>query len=233
MIITAKNQNIKLKINQPPKSTLPNSWDDMVAAYGQGYMYPPPTGQTTSYRVGDDAWVEQNIFAAARAAQKLKVFNTLVDFVTLQNNNVFGNKNRFTDTAGGQEYGTGSNGSVANYIIDHYTGLGIYYYNGGGTLLWNDEIDDAVNLTYNGWSDYFLPSTNQYRSILQFISAGVLNYPPFNYSTTTYIRTSTSTSADYVLAFRPWGSNLNNYIEYRQAKSNTGMRAPYFMRKHF
>jgi hypothetical protein len=66
------------------------------------------TGQTTSYRTGDDGDLEEG-----RAT----------DFFTLATNNPFGNTNRFTDELGGSTY-------TNNIVIDWST-----YDNIGGTVL--------------------------------------------------------------------------------------------------
>ena len=52
--------------NQTVISSVPSTWSEMVAEYGQGYPYAPLTGQTTSYRTGDDANIESTIFSPAR-----------------------------------------------------------------------------------------------------------------------------------------------------------------------
>ena len=86
------------------------------------------TGQTTSYRTGDDGDIE-----AGRD----------VDFFTLASNNPFGNTNRFTDELGGATY-------TNNIVIDWstYNGTNVLGYyrrlvSSGGVFdyIWNDAID--------------------------------------------------------------------------------------------
>ena len=89
---------------------------------------PLKTGQTTSYRTGDDGDLE-----AGR----------LTSFLVLPCNNSFGNTDRFTDSVGGQVYGAG-NGSLADYVIDHATGLG-WYRLMQGTSDWDNSIDDSLS----------------------------------------------------------------------------------------
>ena len=87
------------------------------------------TGQTVSYRTGDDGDIE-----AGRAT----------DFLTLASNNPFGNTNRFTDELGGQTY-------TNNIVIDWST------YNGTDVLgysrvnqqaTWDDAIDNCLAYSF-------------------------------------------------------------------------------------
>ena len=96
------------------------------------------TGQTTSYRTGDDGDLEKG-----RAT----------DFFTLESNNPFSNTNRFTDELGGQDY-------TNNIIIDWTTYEGsevLGYYNGDMTTDrdWNTAIDWGLALSVgtftSGW----------------------------------------------------------------------------------
>lgn len=95
------------------------------------------TGQTTSYRTGDDGDIE-----AGRATS----------FSVLASNNPFGNTNRFTDELGGQTY-------TKNIVIDWST------YNGSTVLgykrtlqtsaTWNNAIDSCLLVSItpytSGW----------------------------------------------------------------------------------
>lgn len=98
------------------------------------------TGQTTSYRTGDDGDIE-----AGRD----------VSFLILAENNPFGNTNRFTDELGGQTY-------TNNIVIDWSTYNGskvLGYYrrllNTGGVTYdfsWNDAIDKALTHSVTGFT---------------------------------------------------------------------------------
>jgi hypothetical protein len=129
------------------------------------------TGQTTSYRTGDDGDIE-----AGRATS----------FTVLASNNPFGNTNRFTDTAGGTAYAN-------NIVIDWST------YNGTtvngwyrlarpatGVYTWNQAIDAALAFTIGtfttGWR---LANLMEYSSLFNFGNSPVnkLNYSPFNLTT--------------------------------------------------
>ena len=142
------------------------------------------SGQTTSYRTGDDGDIE-----AGRAT----------DFFTLSTNNPFGNTNRFTDELGGSTY-------TNNIVIDWST-----YDNGAGTVLgyyrvynasnvnWNTAIDNSlthsVGTFTSGWR---LPNRAEMFNILLH-EGGVLGYPlnyaPFNINLATVFYTSTSVNA--------------------------------------
>jgi hypothetical protein len=123
------------------------------------------TGQTTSYRTGDDGDIE-----AGRATS----------FSVLEKNNPFGNTNRFTDELGGQTY-------TNNIVIDWstYNGtnvLGWYRTPSVANVTWNDAIDSALALsigTYTtGWR---LPNAMEFGSIMNWGLTSALNYTPFNF----------------------------------------------------
>lgn len=133
---------------------------------------PIQTGQTTSYRTGDDGDHQ-----AGR----------LVDFYTLQEANVFGNTNRFTDELGGQDY-------VEQYLIDHATGLG-WRTNTFVTDSWNPAIDAINASTHAGFEDWRMPNINELAQMKDYaLEVGWNNvFKPdddgtvFYYSSTTYI----------------------------------------------
>lgn len=98
------------------------------------------TGQTISYRTGDDGDLEKGRGTS---------------FFTLISNNPFGNTNRFTDELGGQTY-------TNNIVIDWSTYNGskvLGYYrrllNTGGVTYdfsWNDAIDKALTHSVTGFT---------------------------------------------------------------------------------
>jgi hypothetical protein len=122
------------------------------------------TGQTVSYRTGDDGDLEVGR-------------NT--SFTVLAENNPFGNTNRFTDELGTQTY-------TKNIVIDWST------YDGSTVLgwrrtapenvVWTAAVDQALAISIapftSGWR---LPNINELYSVKQIKStANVLNYAPFN-----------------------------------------------------
>jgi hypothetical protein len=143
------------------------------------------TGQTTSYRTGDDGDLE-----AGRAT----------DFFTLASNNPFGNTNRFTDELGGSTY-------TNNIVIDWstYDGSTVLGWdrriNLTGTYVsvaWATAIDNAfahsVGTFTNGWR---LPnSIEQFSLFWHTNSSGGTNdgmsYAPFNLTGNVAIWSSTS-----------------------------------------
>lgn len=93
------------------------------------------TGQTTSYRTGDDG-----DFEAGRAT----------DFFTLASNNPFGNTDRFTDELGGQTY---TNNIVIDWsTFDGTTVLGYRRTDNGVNINWNDAIDGALAVSIGSFT---------------------------------------------------------------------------------
>lgn len=133
------------------------------------------TGQTTSYRTGDDGDIE-----AGR--------NT--SFTVLAENNPFGNTNRFTDELGGQTY-------TNNIVIDWST------YDGSTVLgwlrtsqaiaIWNTAIDTALTVSIGtfttGWR---LPNVIEIMTIANYSVQRPLNYAPFNLNNTSSYWTGTT-----------------------------------------
>lgn len=133
---------------------------------------PIKTGQTTSYRVGDDGDLEKG---------------RLVSFLTLDCNNGFGNTNRFTDTLGGQTYAN-------DLVVDWATGL-MWYRVLSGLVNWNTAIDNCEASAQAGYTNWRLPNMSEMISIVNCGVSGGLNYSPFNITaltTSAYIWTSTT-----------------------------------------
>ena len=122
------------------------------------------TGQTTSYRTGDDGDLQEG-----RAT----------DFFTLAVNNPFGNTNRFTDELGGTAY---SNDIVIDWST--YNGssvLGYYIGDSNTARNWNDSIDWALALSVGTFtSGWRLPNFREIANICNASSTSLLNYAPFN-----------------------------------------------------
>jgi hypothetical protein len=139
------------------------------------------TGQTTSYRTGDDGDIE-----AGR----------LVDFSTLASNNPFGDTRRFTDELGTQTY-------TKNIVIDWstYDGsnvLGYYKVVNGADVTWNTAIDSALALSIVGFTTgWRLPNKREMENICNYQLTQLLNYSPFNLAgftiwiSTTYLASTT------------------------------------------
>lgn len=151
----------------------PSAKNINLSDYQSGIAYQRPllTGQTTSYRTGDDAWnVANNPYSAAPANPTH--IATLVDFTTLAENNAFGNTNRFTDDAGGQTYAN-------SYIIDHHTGIG-WYRNTTNSTNWTDSIDAAETSTLLGFTNWKIPNITELLSICDYGLLRSLDYGIFS-----------------------------------------------------
>jgi hypothetical protein len=120
------------------------------------------TGQTTSYRTGDDGDIE-----AGRA----------VSFSVLSANNPFGNTNRFTDELGTQTY-------TNNIVIDWSTYDGSVvngYYRVITNATWNNAIDQCLALSVGTYtSGWRLVNRNELETIYNNELVLGLNYAPFN-----------------------------------------------------
>ena len=120
------------------------------------------TGQTTSYRTGDDGDLQ-----AGRD----------VDFFTLNYTNPFGNTNRFTDDLGGSAY-------TNNIVIDWstYDGAEVlgYYRIKQGANVWSDAVANALALSIStftsGWR------LTNFKELLNLYKIGnrAMNYSPIN-----------------------------------------------------
>jgi hypothetical protein len=126
------------------------------------------TGQTTSYRTGDDP----NL-GTGRATS----------FSVLAANNPFGNTNRFTDELGGSTY---TNNIVIDWsTYDGSTVLGWYRLKrpATGSYTWNQAIDNALTFTIgtftSGWK---LANMMEYLSLVNWgnTPANKINYAPFS-----------------------------------------------------
>jgi hypothetical protein len=123
------------------------------------------TGQTTSYRTGDDGDLERG---------------RNVSFTVLAENNPFGNTNRFTDELGTQTY-------TKNIVIDWstYDGSTVLGYRRTVTnnQSWNNAIDGALAVSIapftTGWR---MTNRNELLNLFLLNQSNVLNYSPFNIS---------------------------------------------------
>jgi hypothetical protein len=141
------------------------------------------TGQTTSYRTGDDGDIE-----AGR----------LSSFDRLKANNPFENDLRFTDENGEQTYGN-------DIVIDWstYDGSAVLgYYKGdiSTSRLWNDAIDWGVALSVGTFtSGWRLANVREIINIANFSISPCLNYAPFSTSSDFYTSTTWNILSDRAL----------------------------------
>ena len=137
------------------------------------------SGQTTSYRTGDDGDLE-----VGRAT----------DFTTLASNNPFGNTNRFTDELGGTTY---TNNIVIDWsTYDGTTVLGLSRVAIATGNTWNQAVDNSlaysVGTFTSGWR---LPNMKEIFNLINYAnnSDNFLNYSPLNLSSTSRIYWSANT----------------------------------------
>lgn len=174
-------------------------WEQMTAAFGRGYLFPEPN-QVTSFRTGDESNIESTIFSSARAANDLKMKNSLASFFVLNNTNSFGTLVRHTDELGTEVF-------TNNLLIDNLTGL-MFYTVLQSTDIWNDAIDAALASTQSGFSDWFMASFSQMHSIYSLGSGTDIgyNFAPFSIATSTLLHTSTTDSNPTTNAISTRGS---------------------------
>ena len=160
------------------------------------------TGQTTSYRTGDDGDIE-----AGR--------NT--SFTVLAENNPFGNTNRFTDELGGQTY-------TKNIVIDWstYDGSTVFGFRRTTTFNnWNGAIDGSLIVSIapftSGWR---LPNIKELINLANYSLSQVFNYSPFN--NTNALHSSTTDASNTANFFY---ANINGQMQ-STGKTGTGYYIP-------
>ena len=140
--------------------------------------------QRTSYRIGDIGWHVQNgtfeyiddpINFQYRA--ELDFTAGANSFYRLKNNNVFGNKNRFTTSIGTPASDGNAtfvladfNGAINGYVIDHLTGLGydiLSNVNFAGN--WIGAVDFGVNSVFGGFSDWYMIGVEHLFSVVNLL----------------------------------------------------------------
>jgi hypothetical protein len=154
------------------------------------------TGQTTSYRTGDDGDIE-----AGRDS----------NFTTLVENNPFGNTNRFTDELGGATY---TNNIVIDWsTYDGATVLGWYRVNNGIDINWAGAIAGALATSIGtfttGWR---LPNATELFSLLIWSGGLPLNYSPFNLSSTVAYWTGTNNATSALAVVNNLTLNMFRFI---------------------
>jgi hypothetical protein len=137
------------------------------------------TGQTTSYRTGDDGDIE-----AGRATS----------FTVLASNNPFGNTNRFTDELGGQTYTNDIVIDWSTYNGTNVLGLSRVAIATGNT--WNQAVDNSLSYSVGTFtSGWRLPNMKEIFNLVDYGSNNnsFLNYSPINLSSLGRIYWSSNT----------------------------------------
>lgn len=186
-----------MTIEVPPSATIP---------CGQTLM---KTGQTTSYRTGDDGDLESG---------------RLTSFSVLPSNNPFGNTSRFTDELGGSTY---TNDWVIDWsTFDGSTVLG-YYRVASSTVNWDNAIDQCLANTFGTFTGCRLTNVTEFINIMnreQAFTVSGLNYAPFNIASAEFWLSNTlggsSTNKFHSFNFNlginfGGGTNLKKYIPVR------------------
>ena len=155
------------------------------------------TGQTTSYRTGDDGDLE-----AGRADS----------FTVLASNNPFGNTNRFTDELGTQTYTNRIRIDWSTYDGTNVLG----YYQLASPLLqtWAQAIDWGLALSIGTFtSGWRLPNINELMNLMNWSLSANLNYSPFSIATLSHF-TSTTNNNDTLSALIVLSNSTNSILNY-------------------
>ena len=163
------------------------------------------TGQTTSYRTGDDGDLE-----AGRAT----------DFTTLATDNPFGNTNRFTDTLGGTSYAN-------NIVIDWstYDGATVLGYKRTyqSNALWAASIDGCLTVSIGAFtSGWRMWNIRECVNIFNFGNAFTNPFPSAFSTPNTYLWLSNTNDVDTTQAYMV---ALESQITYRRLPK-TGASIP-------
>lgn len=185
------------------------------------------SGLNVSYHTNDEADIfSDGWFVYNPTIGQNSVYQTITNFTTLANNNVFGNKLRFTNTSGGAAATSGDRN-----FIDHLTGL-MWYVNGNqnvSVLNWSETLDDATGFSFGGFSDWKVPPLKVWMSVANYGINGVpLIYAPFNMNTYSYF-SSTTVRNSTTNAFSFVNSSLG--IISSQAKTTTSNRRRTWVRR--
>jgi hypothetical protein len=173
------------------------------------------SGQTTSYRTGDDGDLE-----AGRATS----------FSVLSADNPFGNTNRFTDELGGTTY---TNNIVIDWsTYDGSTVLGISRVAIATGQTWNTAIDDSLSYSVGTFtSGWRLPNIREIMNLMNFANDqnNILNYSPLNLSSSGRVYWSSTTN----LAATTQAYVLNNVGVMNLASKTTSTSYTYFRVRTF
>lgn len=158
------------------------------------------TGQTTSYRTGDDGDIEPG-----RATSFLVLSSAPLH--TNGSATLNTSTNRFTDTLGGQTY---ANNIVLDWSTwDGSTVLGYYRLLNATNVTWNTAIDSALAFSTGGFSSgWRLPNKGDFENIFDYEQTFGLSYAPFSLPNNS-IWTSTTYKASTTLAYMHSGSWIN------------------------
>lgn len=163
------------------------------------------TGQTVSYRTGDDGDIQSG---------------RNIDFFRLPENNPFGNTNRFTDELGGQKYSNNIVIDWSTYEVSSGEVLGYSRKNNKSGLTWDDAIEQALAFSVGSFtSGWRLPNIREIQNLFLWDVSQLINtasqfsYDPFY---TTFVNTATFWSSTTLPAATGFAmvSNAAHRIDY-------------------
>jgi len=159
---------------------------------------PVKTGQTISYALEDDGAEQEG---------------RLINFLTLECDNIHGNRDRLTDSVGGQDY-DGTNGDIPDYMEDHSQHRA-FQFNAGFSVFplatWTVALAAAAAHDNGTFSNFRIPNINTLWVLLNSGATGTrFNYAPINNASTSWFIWSSTTDPD--------NSILANFL---QATGNT------------
>ena len=144
---------------------------------GIAYDRPGTSGRTTSYHPEDEGdnlanGVYNYTGPVSPVSYARQDYAHATPFLKLIDNNAFGNKDRFTDDAGGQTYAN-------DYMIDHITGLGWYMIK-QGTSNWATALNNAASSSAVGFNDWRIPYLKEVLTLVNSEILNTFNYSPWN-----------------------------------------------------
>jgi hypothetical protein len=161
------------------------------------------SGDTNIYHAGD----EGSLFAAGWFDYTPPTYPVsyaqLDTFTTLLDNNIWGNKNRFTDRSGSTPATSGN-----RVFQEHLKGHEIYIAGTGSGTAWTDALDAAEAFSDGTFSDWHVPSEAILRSWANYNTSSPLNYAPFNL--TVNLWSCTTNYADTTQARRFTAAGFSN-----------------------
>ena len=169
------------------------------------------TNQTNIYRSRDDGdRLSNGDYDVISPSKGIPVKADPNDRAKLLTLNKFGNYDLWTDDVGGQEYGTGSNGSTANILDNHL--IGRHFWDQVLSATWNTLVDNSP--TVGAYSNLYLCNARelQHAVIMDNGIANRLNYAPWNNGTFTLIVSSSTKVQNFN---SKWGCETNvgnNYV---------------------
>lgn len=164
-VIVTDNVNPSSPISVNPGG----SYTCFAAAVQSGIAYDRPVrGEVISYETYDAAW--QNVNNPQPTPPAFPIHYAKLDddavspYITLIDNNDFGNKDRFTNSLGLTTSYDGTGGELVGYKIDNLTGYA-WTEETQGVKMWVDFLDDGDALVFAGFSDWFAPSASEVVSV--------------------------------------------------------------------